>query len=529
MTLVAATLVLYLATMPPSLSLGWQGKGSDGGELLAAAETLGIPHPPGYPTYTLLLKGFATVVPIGDFAFRGNLLSAILAATSVLAVYWVTLRVCRTLVPEASEWFSVVSAALGGAVFASSPLLWSQAIITEVYALNAAFAGILLLIAAVLALPLPFVRPRSKWRDGLLLASFGLLLGVGLGNHLTLLAVAAPLVVWIWLARGWRKVISPWLIVPFLAGISVYAYLPIRASQGPPINWGGADTFDGIVWMLTARPYQEYVFGIATDSIPGRLVQWMELIFDQFNPLGLFFGLVGAVPLLALVRPLFISTLASMLIVSVYATMYNSIDSEVLMIPALLLFSVWVGTGLFWIMASWIRDFEGEWNILARWKVPTSVAHQAVLLSMLAFLFLPVVAVALNYGTQDLSGDRTVSDRARALLEAAPDGSVLLSTRERTLFPLWYARYVDRPERDVAVIAVPLLQFDWYLDDIHEMFPDRIPEIHTTDIREIVRLIVEHNEGRAGVYFTYTSGNLFEDFQLTSDGTLYEAKPKLLP
>ena len=44
-----------------------------------------------------------------------------------------------------------------------------------------------------------------------------------------------------------------------------------------------------------------------------------------------------------------------------------------------------------------------------------------------------------------------------------------------------------------------------------------------------MRLIVEHNEGIAGVYFTYTSGNLFEDFQLTSDGTLYEAKPKLPP
>ena len=58
----------------------WDQKGVDGGELLVAAHGLGIPHPPGYPTYTLLLRSFATLVPIGDFAFRGTLLSAVLAS-----------------------------------------------------------------------------------------------------------------------------------------------------------------------------------------------------------------------------------------------------------------------------------------------------------------------------------------------------------------------------------------------------------------------------------------------------------------
>ena len=524
--LAAATLALYLATMPPTLAFGWRERAAGGGELLAAAETLGIPHPPGFPTYTLLLEGFAEAVPVGDFAFRGNLLSALLAAASVVAVYWVTLRVCRTLTPRAPEWFSLVPASLAGAVFAAAPAVWSQAVVTGVHALNAALVGFLLLVAVALALPQPFVSTRGKWRQRLLLAAFGVLFGVGLGNHPILLAAAVPMLVWIGAATGWRTVLSPWLVVPFLAGVSVYAYLPVRASAGPPVNWGGADTLDGFLWMLTAPPYREHVFGIATDSFADRIIGWMRLVFDQLNPLGLFVGLVGVVPLLALARPLLVSTLASILIVSLYAILYDSVYSEALIIPALLAFSVWVGVGLFWIMASWMRDFDNEWNILGRWRIHVTVAHQAVLLSVLAFVFLPAVTVAFGYDDQDLRGERDALNRARAMLDAAPDGSVLIASRERDAASLLYARYVDRPDRDVALITAPLLRFGWYLDSLHALFPDRVPRIYTTNARRAMRQIVEHNAERPGVYFTYESGDLLEDFRLTPDGPVYSATAK---
>jgi hypothetical protein len=51
-----AALSLYLATIAPTLSWGRDRMGVDGGDLLAAVETLGIPHPSGYPTYVIALK-----------------------------------------------------------------------------------------------------------------------------------------------------------------------------------------------------------------------------------------------------------------------------------------------------------------------------------------------------------------------------------------------------------------------------------------------------------------------------------------
>ena len=95
------SLALYLSTLAPTLTWGFEEKGVDGGELLAAASTWGIPHPPGYPTYTILLRSFATLVPVGDFAYRGNLLSAILASATVFTLYWTILRLSHALRPDA--------------------------------------------------------------------------------------------------------------------------------------------------------------------------------------------------------------------------------------------------------------------------------------------------------------------------------------------------------------------------------------------------------------------------------------------
>src|SRR5579885_1668700 len=51
----------------------------DSPETVTACVTLGIPHPPGYPLYTLLGHFFARL-SLGIFPFRVNLLSALLAA-----------------------------------------------------------------------------------------------------------------------------------------------------------------------------------------------------------------------------------------------------------------------------------------------------------------------------------------------------------------------------------------------------------------------------------------------------------------
>src|SRR6266851_1608626 len=67
------SLVLYACTLAPTVTL------VDSGELILAARTLGVAHPPGFPLYVLLAH-LATLVPIGSIAVRVNFASALFAA-----------------------------------------------------------------------------------------------------------------------------------------------------------------------------------------------------------------------------------------------------------------------------------------------------------------------------------------------------------------------------------------------------------------------------------------------------------------
>ena len=62
-TIIVVHLVIFLLTMPRNLSWGAYGNASDGGELITAVNYLGVPHPPGYPIYMILLKIFTSIIP----------------------------------------------------------------------------------------------------------------------------------------------------------------------------------------------------------------------------------------------------------------------------------------------------------------------------------------------------------------------------------------------------------------------------------------------------------------------------------
>ena len=520
----AASLALYVLTLAPGLSWGVDDGAVDGGELLAAARVLGVPHPPGYPTYTLLLRLFTDAVPVGSVAYRGNLMSAVAGALAVAVLYWALLRVCRYLLPDAPPRFAAASAALGAGVFATSPLFWSQAIVTEVYTLNALFAAALLLLAVYLALDLPWMEGRPPVGERTAAALMAFLLGLGLGNHLTLLAVAVPLVYWVGAERGWRRLTSPWTLGALLAGLAVYAYLPLRAMADPPINWGDPDDLVGFLWTVSGRPYQTYVFGAPAALLPTRLADVLDLTFGQFNPLGIFLGLVGgAVPLRLGAPRLFWGSLASIVVLYGYALLYQPLDFEVLLIPAFLLFSAWLGVGFYWVLSLWTRyllDQGGERGLVGRWLV----RYPATLLVAVAFLALPATAVALNYNPLKGAGGAQGETYGRELMAAVPDGSVVLGRRERAVFSLWYMRWVEEPERDVAPVAIPLLQFPWYVEDLKRRWPDRVPPDLPTETAGALDRLVSHAPGR--VYFTYADSYLRERFLLEEAGPVYRAFPR---
>src|SRR5262245_16109642 len=85
-TLAGALFVVYALGVCPTIYVG------DSGELVAAVYLLGIPHPTGYPLYTLLGKLWTLLIPFGSIAYRMSLFSAACAAGACAVLY----RLCRS-------------------------------------------------------------------------------------------------------------------------------------------------------------------------------------------------------------------------------------------------------------------------------------------------------------------------------------------------------------------------------------------------------------------------------------------------
>ncbi len=88
-------LAVYGLTAPAGLT--WAHASADGGDLVTAARVLGVPHPSGYPTWTLLAILFDQL-PLGTAAWRATLLSMVSGATACRA------GGCHCALPGAARW-----------------------------------------------------------------------------------------------------------------------------------------------------------------------------------------------------------------------------------------------------------------------------------------------------------------------------------------------------------------------------------------------------------------------------------------
>ena len=182
----ALVLTVYVLTLAPTVTF-W-----DAGEFIAAAKTLGIPHPPGTPLFVMIAHVWAMLLPIGEYAVRTNLLSAVLSAAGAGLFFLVAHesirlftngledRVARRL----SGGGAATAAMLGAFTFTN----WQNSNETEVYAV-AVFT-----IAAISWLLHVWRRERGTDRAPRILLLIVYLAGISIGNHLLAL-LAGPAVV----------------------------------------------------------------------------------------------------------------------------------------------------------------------------------------------------------------------------------------------------------------------------------------------------------------------------------------------
>jgi hypothetical protein len=500
--------------------LTWRNLGGDGGDLLTAAFTWGIPHPSGYPTYLLGLRGFSSVVPFADEALVGNLFSATLSALSIGFIFLATYRLIGLVestrnLPGHVRWLSAFVAALS---VGASRELWSQSTITEVYALNGLFSAALLygVVSMYRDHRLGTIRP-------LLRVGLALLLGLGLGNHLTLAMLALPLVVWsyTWVPdRDSRmQLIRDWRVpVALVLGLSVYLYAPLASAQSPLLNWGHPENVDGFWWMLSGSIYQQYQFGIEGSQIPIRLSEIADLTLSQFAFVGIVLSVVGVTFVYEISRGFVIASAVSAVLVITYAVGYDTIDSFLYLIPIFMLLGVFAGIGVAELLATIERVAVARG--LIRWP-----RWRDGLIGVLILAAIPGFSIFANFDDLDLSDDREAELYAADSMATAGPGSVIMATDAGPIFSLWYQTYVAAPESDVLVISVPHLQYDWYWDDMREQAPDRVPEERPQKFFDRNAAIIDYNLGNRAVWVAGETTLYERSYELDERGPIHRVLP----
>ena len=478
--LVIFLLAVYLSSIAPGLT--WANYDADGGDYIAAAATGGIAHPTGYPLYLLLARLFQ-FLPVGSLAFRTNLLSAFAAAAAALVVYGLVTRVLSISNPH-KYWLAGLAS---GLAFGLAPLIWAQALITDVHALHALFVGILLYLS-VIPLSAHFTpEHRDRW--------LGVTFGLAMGNHVTTLLLL-PVILFTtvqrkptpapeknWMA-GWeldgrslsRRLI--WIIV----GLSVYLTLPIRALTHPPVNWGNPVTLDGFIWLVSGSLYQRLLVNLTLLSVLERVQAAAALLLNQFGIVGLSVSLVGLVVFFKPTR-LYYSMLWITAATMAFSIGYATTDAFDYLIPAFLCLAIWIGLGLGGLMDAASRRFH-------------IVGPMIGLVLILVLLF----QAWKTWPQVDASHDQRAESFGRAVLSIAPANAIVFANGDQAVFALWYFHYALRERPDLAVLSTDLLQFKWYLQTLHSTYPG----LSLPGPFPFVETVVVANPGRPVCYVTYS-------------------------
>ena len=436
---------VYLYTLAPGLA--WANNGSDGGDLVTAAYTGGIAHPTGYPLYLLLARLFQ-FLPVGSLAYRTNLMSVVATVFSAVLIYKIVAYTLRESGFDRT-WLSGLTA---GFAFGLAPLVWSQAVITEVYALQA-FLTVLILYLFVI--PFPQVEPKALERIR------GLVTGLAMGNHVTTIFMF-PLIFFSGSkanSKSTRLKSASSLIrqlVWFSIGLSVYLTLPLRALTNPPVNWGNPVTLKRFWWLISGELYRSYYLRLEFSEIPGRVQAWASLLIQQFGWLALVLGIIGLILFFSPSR-LYSALIWASLAYSLFAFIYSSDDSYVYLIPLYISFAVWIGLGM--------------GNVLNRVPLRPDIAMWgAVLLLAGHFAF----RVSGYVAQVDASKDLQAEVFGRRVMTEVPKDALVFTKGDRALFSLWYFHFALHQRPDMVIIAEELLHFDWYQETLQSTYPSLV-------------------------------------------------------
>ncbi len=521
------TLFFYLRTHCASFNI------NDSGETIMVCDLLTISHSPGYPLHTLWGR-VSCLLPLGQPMMRLTFNSMVTGTFAVVVIYWVLKMLFRgifdpaepaEIVPEDQKpgpWIWEIPALFGALTFAFSYQQWFQACGAKggIYTLNTLLSACMLFL---------FFKMRE---NGWFIKSFllmGFLYGLSLAHHWPNQIVMAPAYLWFFLASQKRVALSSFLrnlvrLRPFdlwenfrnvisafgvlnlirclncmILSVSIYAYLPIRATQGPLINWWNPQTLGRLVGTVLREGYK----GV------GDVRSWTTIVrnlkrfwFHAHNQFGDVFTFV----------------LAAM---AVWGFLWLWKKKQWPTAMGIFFF----GSGVFMGVLLFNNPLEGyQWTLdnfftpvflmmcifaaagiagLCEWVAREWPFHMVPLYTSAFCLSFALMPLLLNYQANDQSRYVSSYDEGVNMLKTVNDDAVILCNGDIDILPLWYLQFVEGKRPKVVSFTMQLIPYDWYRDPLFARWPFlKVPVGQDIRPETVVQNMIETHANDRSFYFT---------------------------
>ncbi|HEY3285936.1 MAG TPA: DUF2723 domain-containing protein [Gemmatimonadaceae bacterium] len=491
--------LLYLITLSPETAM-W-----DTSEYIAAAYTLGIPHPPGNPFFVLIGRVFSILPVAPTVAMRINLLAAISSSTAAAMWFLITERVLVGWFE--ARWQRIVGGAIAVLIGATAFTVWSQSVVNEkVYTIS--LAG--MAITAWLT-----VRwcddPDGPGADRLLVL-IAYICGLGYANHMAGM-LAAPAVGLSVLIRRPRTILR-WRLLLACAGALVlggtpFLTQPIRAAHFPAVNEGeptacrdglkmsctfSKGTYDAFMYNFNRGQYGKPSLSERQAPFGAQIGMWWTYFrwqwlrdFDGVRPglqgslaaVFLVLGILGGWvhyrrdprsfaffgPLMFTVTLLLIYYMNFKYGYSQAVELGDSVQREVrdrdyFYLWSFSAWSVWAALGLTFVWESFAALVGTDKVQLGSETIELPTRRGWALTSPV--LLLAIVPLFGNWEASSRRGETDTGDFAIDLLNSVEPYGILVTVGDNDTFPLWYAQEVLGVRKDVVVANTSLLNTDWY-------------------------------------------------------------------
>ena len=451
---------VYVYTAYPYVS------GGDTGELVVTSCNVGVAHPPGYPTFSMLSAVFVRLLSIGSASWKVNVMNALLGATASLFVFKAASRLSRNV------WGGVIAASL----FAFSPTVWLYSIQGEVFPLNNALTAVITWLIVKFCDRSTSSVESERIRSVPVAYLGALTFGIAFTNQHTSVLFAVPSALGILYILGRESLLSTkrvlLLVFCVLIGMLPYVYLPWRALNRVMDSWGNQSTLAGFLHHFLRREYGTFQLAADQPENPGMIVRlavyWSVLLEEMLyvTPFLAMYGWSCAVGTSSngkgrRVHSVLMANYLFYMFVFHYLANLDPSNPLFLGVQA---------------------RFWQQVNMYVCLYAGVGVSFIPAVLGAASTVFrrlgVPAIAVALaftqlgtNFSSRDFHNEWSFKEYSESTLNALPGDSLVLLNGDLNNNCLKYSQQCENVRPDLALVSLQLLTWEWFVPTQAHNYP----------------------------------------------------------